>query len=94
MGVTPNMETMSNQAPDKRLPSDRLYLAVRKVVEESRKVLSVAANTVLVRQNWSIGKLIVEDEQKGRRKADYGKKTLEALSARLTAGPGLANAKK
>ena len=67
---------------------DGLYLSVRKVIEEGRKVLSVAANTVLVRQNWSIGKLIVEDEQKGRRKADYGKKTLAALSARLTAEYG------
>ena len=62
---------------------DGLYRSVRKVIEEGRKVVSVAANAVLVRQNWSIGKLIVEDEQKGRRKAEYGKKTLEALSARL-----------
>lgn len=63
---------------------DGLYRSVRKVIEEGRKVVSIAANAVLVRQNWSIGKLIVEDEQKGRRKAEYGKKTLEALSARLT----------
>ena len=62
---------------------DGLYRSVRKVIEEGRKVVSIAANAVLVRQNWSIGKLIVEDEQKGRRKAEYGKKTLEALSARL-----------
>ena len=41
-----------------------------------------------MRQNWSVGKLIVEDEQKGRRKVDYGKKTLAALSARLTAEYG------
>ena len=67
---------------------DGLYRSVRKVIEEGRKVVSIAANAVLVRQNWSIGKLIVEDEQKGRRKAEYGKKTLEALSARLTAEYG------
>ena len=60
-----------------------LYRSVRKIIEQGRKVISVAANAVLVRQNWSIGKLIVEDEQKGRRKADYGKRTLEALSLRL-----------
>ena len=68
--------------------ADELYRSVRQVIEEGRTVLSVAANTVLVRQNWSIGKLIVEDEQKGRRKADYGKKTLAVLSARLTAEYG------
>lgn len=43
---------------------DGLYLSVRKVIEQGRKVVSIAANAVLVRQNWSIGKLIVEDAQK------------------------------
>ena len=43
---------------------DGLYRSVRKVIEEGRKVVSIAANAVLVRQNWSIGKLIVEDEQR------------------------------
>ena len=41
---------------------DGLYRSVRKVIEEGRKVVSIAANAVLVRQNWSIGKLIVEDD--------------------------------
>ena len=36
---------------------DGLYRSVRKVIEEGRKVVSIAANAVLVRQNWSIGKL-------------------------------------
>ena len=67
---------------------DGLYRSVRKVIEQGRQVVSIAANTVLVRQNWAIGKLIVEDEQKGHRKAEYGKKTLDALSARLTAEYG------
>jgi len=69
-----------------KLPStDALYRSVRKVIEEGRKAVSIAANAVLVRQNWAIGKLIVEDEQQGKRKAEYGKKTLDALSLRLTA---------
>ena len=62
---------------------DGLCRSVRKVIEEGRKVVSIAANAVLVWKNWSIGKLIVEDEQKGNRKVDYGKWTLEVLSARL-----------
>ena len=70
------------------LTVDGLYRSVRKVIEQGRRAVSIAANAVLVRQNWSIGKLIVEDEQHGRRKADYGKKTLEALSSRLTAEYG------
>lgn len=67
---------------------DGLYRAIRKIIEQGRKTVSVTANAVLVRQNWMIGKLIVEDEQHGKRKADYGKRTLELLSFRLSADYG------
>ena len=63
--------------------SESLYRSIRKIIEQGRKAVSIAANAVLVRQNWAIGKLIVEHEQQGRRKAEYGKRTLEALSLRL-----------
>ena len=66
-----------------RTKSETLYRSVRKVIEQGRQAVSIAANAVLVRQNWTIGKLIVEHEQQGRRKAEYGKRTLEALSLRL-----------
>ena len=64
---------------------DGLYRSVRKVIEEVRKVLSVAANTVLGRQNWFIGKLIVEDEQKGRREIETQKELycLQMLDEKL-----------
>ena len=64
---------------------DGLYRSVRKVIEEGRKVVSVAANAVLVRQNWSIGKLIVEDEQKGRREIETQKELyrLQMLDEKL-----------
>ena len=63
---------------------DRLYRSVRKVIEQARGFVSIAANTATVRQNWEIGRLIVEDEQGGRRKAEYGKAQIEGLAARLT----------
>ena len=37
----------------------------------------------MVQAYWNIGRLIVEHEQKGNYRADYGKKTLQNLSARL-----------
>ena len=67
---------------------ESLYRAIRKIIDEGRRVVSVAANTVLVQQNWAIGQLIVEGEQKGRRKAEYGKRTLESLAEKLTAEYG------
>ena len=64
--------------------ADKLYSSVRKVIEQARTFVSIAANTALVRQNWEIGRLIVEDEQGGKRKAEYGKAQLEGLASRLT----------
>ena len=39
----------------------------------------------MVTSYWSIGQLIVEDEQKGSERAEYGKAVLEGLSKKLTA---------
>lgn len=74
---------MKKKTASSEVVVDGLYQSVRKIIEQGRKAVSVAANAVLVRQNWAIGKLIVEDEQHGKRKADYGQRTLEALSIRL-----------
>lgn len=63
---------------------DTLYRSVRRVIEGARRFVSIAANTALVKQNWEIGRLIVEDEQGGKRKAEYGKAQLEGLANRLT----------
>lgn len=67
---------------------DKLYRSVRKVIEQARGFVSVAANTAIVRQNWEIGRLIVEDEQGGKRKAEYGKAQIVGLANRLTAEYG------
>ena len=67
---------------------DRLYRSVCKVIEQARGFVSVAANTAIVRQNWEIGRLIVEDEQGGKRKAEYGKAQIVGLANRLTAEYG------
>ena len=71
------------QNPSQR-DMDKLYRSVRKVIEQARCFVSVAANTAIVRQNWEIGRLIVEDEQGGKRKAEYGKAQIKELANRLT----------
>ena len=74
-------ETMQKRTP---VAVDKLYRSVRKVIEQARGFVSIAANTAMVRQNWEIGRLIVEDEQGGRRKAEYGKAQIAELAERLT----------
>ena len=75
------------QKPSQR-DMDKLYQSVRKVIEQARVFVSVAANTAIVRQNWEIGRLIVEEEQGGKRKAEYGKAQLVGLANLLTSEYG------
>ena len=54
------------------------------LVEEARKKVATAANIALVYTYYEVGRMIVEDEQGGRKRADYGKQQLIDLSRKLT----------
>lgn len=73
---------MSSQLPSNSI--DNLYQEVQKVIQESRDSVYRAANFAMVQSYWNIGRLIVEDEQKGAQRADYGKALIKELSKRLT----------
>lgn len=64
---------------------DSLYDTVRGIVLDSRKHAYHAVNSTMVQSYWSIGKAIVEVEQAGSEKAEYGEGTLNRLSKRLVA---------
>ncbi|MBO4302985.1 MAG: DUF1016 family protein [Lentisphaeria bacterium] len=62
-----------------------LYCAIRQVLQSARQTAYKAVNFAMVQAYWQIGRLIVEDEQNGKARAEYGKKVLEDLAERLTA---------
>ncbi|MBU1112034.1 MAG: PDDEXK nuclease domain-containing protein [Nanoarchaeota archaeon] len=64
--------------------------AVGVLLEEARKKVYSQINQVLVQTYWEIGKRIVEYEQKGKEKAEYGNKLLDRLSndLKLRSGKG------
>ena len=62
-----------------------VYLRIRQILESARATAARSVNTVQVVAHWLIGQEIVEEEQKGARRADYGTQLLESLSTRLTA---------
>lgn len=71
----------------KNLPiktNENLYNEIKAIIEESRNNVYRAANFAMVQAYWHIGKLIVEEEQKGEKKAAYGKEIIENLSGQLT----------
>ena len=55
---------------------------------ESKAKAITAVNTELLDANWQTGKYIVEYEQGGKQKAEYGKKLIINLSKDLTARNG------
>ncbi len=55
------------------------------LLETARAKASRAVHSVLVATYWEIGRRIVEEEQGGEKRADYGEKLLERLSADLSA---------
>ncbi len=60
-----------------------LYRRVREILESARSNVARSVNTTQVVANWLIGREIVEDEQKGSRRAGYGAQLLQELSNRL-----------
>ncbi len=66
------------------LPIDKTYKSIKTILEKARSKAFTAVNTAMVRAYWSIGRIIVEEEQKGRAKAGYGEYLLTNLAERLT----------
>lgn len=60
------------------------YLKIKSILEEARQNAYRHVNAVMVKAYWNIGRIIVEEEQRGKRKADYGTKLMAELSARLS----------
>jgi predicted nuclease of restriction endonuclease-like (RecB) superfamily len=62
-----------------------VYLRIRQILESARVTAARSVNTAQVVAHWLIGQEIVEEEQKGAKRADYGKQLLEGLSKQLAA---------
>ena len=54
------------------------------ILEEARSHVARTVNSAMVVAYWLIGREIVEEEQKGQKRADYGKALLQELSRRLS----------
>ena len=57
---------------------------IKTLLQTSRQYLQQTVNTTMVQTYWNIGRLIVEDEQDGKERAEYGKKQLKQIAETLT----------
>jgi predicted nuclease of restriction endonuclease-like (RecB) superfamily len=65
------------------LKKPSLYRAVRTILTSARDRAYHAVNMTMVHAYWHIGRLIVEHEQGGRARANYGEAVLDNLAERL-----------
>ncbi|MCI9141355.1 MAG: DUF1016 domain-containing protein [Lachnospiraceae bacterium] len=68
----------------KPTPYEDIYSEIKETLMSSRNQAYSAVNFAMVQAYWQIGRIIVEYEQNGNARADYGKAILQELSSRLT----------
>ena len=61
-----------------------LITELRGLIHSARHAVATTVNTLQVMTNFEIGRRIVEHEQKGAERAEYGKELLKVLSSRLS----------
>jgi len=67
---------------------DSIYQNIAEILEESRRTAYRAVNFAMTQSYWHIGRVIVEEEQNGKNRADYGQFLIKELSKRLTTNFG------
>ena len=63
---------------------DALFERISDLIEQARRRVMTSVNIAEVYTKYEIGRYIVEEEQQGNARAEYGKQVLKELSARLT----------
>ena len=76
----------------KIIPNAKFFEEVRRILAQARQKAYAAVNFAMVEAYWQIGHRIVEEEQQGKGRADYGDFLIKELSRQLTSefGKGFA----
>lgn len=62
----------------------KFYHDVHEILDEAKSKTYEAANNIMTYAYWNVGKRIIEQEQKGNRKAKYGSYLIKRLSQELS----------
>ncbi|PKL69882.1 MAG: DUF1016 domain-containing protein [Methanomicrobiales archaeon HGW-Methanomicrobiales-1] len=79
---------VKSKSPSPAEPILPLVQEIRDLVQSARRAAAQNVNTLQVVTNFEIGRRIVEFEQQGNRRAEYGERIVRELSQRLTAELG------
>ena len=61
---------------------------IKRIVTNARQKAYAAINSAMVEAYWQMGKRIVEQEQQGKDRADYGSQLLKSLSKEQSSARG------
>ena len=64
--------------------SSKLAERIEKLINEARNRTIAVVNTTMVYTYYEVGRIIVEDEQQGEQRAEYGTELLKHLSEQLS----------
>jgi len=78
------MPLMSKKKPLVAESYDGLLRGVLHLLEDARRTTAGAVNSIVTTTYWEIGRRIVEHEQRGKKRAEYGEALLARLAADLT----------
>lgn len=65
------------------LINNRMIEEIKNVIVSSRKKVAYEVNNTMLIAYWNVGRIIVENEQNGNIKAEYGKQVMKELSKEL-----------
>ncbi|MCX6278410.1 MAG: DUF1016 N-terminal domain-containing protein [Bacteroidetes bacterium] len=68
----------------KEIAPENLYSRIAGLLQAAKQNVVRAVNQTMVYTYYEIGRMIVEDEQQGKERAEYGMQILEDLSLKLT----------
>lgn len=77
------MKSLKSVNPAPPVP-DNFISEIKSIVESGRKQAYSAVNQAMITTYWTIGKRIVQEEQNGNDRAQYGKALIDTLSRSLT----------
>lgn len=81
------MEENNSLMPQKA-NEEQLFAQIKQMLDNARKQIAHAVNSTTIEAYWQVGKYIVEYEQSGKARAEYGKGVITSLSKRLMAEYG------
>ena len=76
----------SSSVVEEPIPANEIsgvYQRIREILESARAGVARTVNTTQVVANWLIGREIVNADQQGKARAEYGRNLLIDLSARM-----------